>query len=173
MHRIDEQVLQHEWDAQLETQMAPLKCTFSPLDDSFLLTGCCFTDQSKSLGDQAIQHILLLRTEQDDLDYQIVALQRDLVNTSEPDQEATNLEHLQVTKQTLASLESCITNAEKVLGVRPHQKLVALKGNVFLHVRVNANTLKARIWSKLVALKFKWARLEKAYHCQVMSVYCS
>jgi hypothetical protein len=49
------------------------------------------------------------------------------------------------------------------LGVTGRAKLVALRGNVFLQVRMNALAVKTRIRDRLRQRKFELERIERAY----------
>ncbi|KIJ08449.1 hypothetical protein PAXINDRAFT_18412 [Paxillus involutus ATCC 200175] len=53
------------------------------------------------------------------------------------------------------------------LGVTGHAKLVALQGNVFLQVRMNALAVKTQIRDCLRQRKFELERIERAYHQMV------
>ncbi|KIJ39761.1 hypothetical protein M422DRAFT_174688 [Sphaerobolus stellatus SS14] len=153
-HNIPVDVLRNEWADQVEMQSAPLK------------------RRSKKAGDNVIEEILDLQEQRQEIHIRLLKVQAALTalqDTTGDDYKLTQ-EELEGVSENYDSIKRRIASREKSLGLRSPAmaRLKKLKGSVFLRHRVNVNALKARIRSKLVARKFERARLERAYHHQVL-----
>ncbi|KIJ24512.1 hypothetical protein M422DRAFT_84764, partial [Sphaerobolus stellatus SS14] len=147
---IDEDVLRQEWKDQVQTQTAKLD------------------RQDKNKADKALERILSLREERDDLHLCMCMLWETRWNTLKDNLETLMCidEDLSSAQQALESTTKVLHAAEKALGLSGAEakaRLRSLKGNELLRYQMNARVLKNRICSKVIAQRFERGRLEKAY----------
>ncbi|KIJ40045.1 hypothetical protein M422DRAFT_174309, partial [Sphaerobolus stellatus SS14] len=153
---VNEAVLRAEWKAQVKAQTAPIERT-----------------SSKNKADKALERIITLREERDDLHLRIRQLRTTRKKTSKD-----NVETLETLDEDLSSAQEALElttkelqSAEKTLGLSGAEakaRLKAMKGSEFLRYRMNARAVKTRIRSKVISQKFERGRLERAYRHHVM-----
>jgi len=112
-----------------------------------------------------------MRSQRGDLQTRVKRLEEALEQLTGDDGESMLLEELADARAGAERLRIRLGKTERELGVGARQKLEGLKGNEYLRHRMNAAALKSRVRSKLVAQKFERARLERAYHHQVMRMF--
>ncbi|KIJ32566.1 hypothetical protein M422DRAFT_213744, partial [Sphaerobolus stellatus SS14] len=148
---IEAETVRVEWAAQVKAQTAKL------------------TRQTKSAGDEAIDRVLELRHDRDELQQRMATLQRELETTDAAltETRAALAEDVLATRERLDALTRRMQAAERSLGVSGRTKLEKLKGNEFLRFRMNAKALKSRIRAKVISQKFERSCLERVYRHQV------
>ncbi|KIJ32784.1 hypothetical protein M422DRAFT_184115 [Sphaerobolus stellatus SS14] len=151
---VTEEELRKEWEAQVAKQTMPLP------------------RQDKNQADKALERIMSLREERDDLHLRIRKLRQTKKTTADDCVETLeNIEEdLSSAQIALETTTKHLQATEKVLGLSGAEakaRLKALKGNEFLRYRMNARALKNCIRSKLISQKFEWRRLERAYRNHV------
>ena len=161
---VDEQVLRSEWAAQVESQTAKFKRMFAR-SVSMLESDQVFTGQSGSVGDKAIDRLLLLRENVATCKKQLATLIKarramgddELGDTEKCPDVAAAEAALRVATEKLQKAKGTIKGSSKAV-------LTRLKGNKFVSLRINAQGLKLRIRSKVIAYKFEHGKIGRAFN---------
>ncbi|KIJ30560.1 hypothetical protein M422DRAFT_267904 [Sphaerobolus stellatus SS14] len=151
---VEEIVLRKQWALQVKTQTTKIE------------------RQDRNKADKALERILGLRAECDDLHLRIRKLGKTRSITSTECLETLESidEDLSSAQKALESTTKELQAAEKALGVsgaEAKSRLKVLKGSEFLRHRMNARALKSRIRAKLISQKFERGRLERVYRHHV------
>ncbi|KIJ59349.1 hypothetical protein HYDPIDRAFT_62704, partial [Hydnomerulius pinastri MD-312] len=141
---VDEEVLQAEWKAQVQHQMKPTP------------------RRSKKKGKQEIAKVLELEELVAAHSQTISSLEIQLMTGRVDDSTTFNIEVAEARSQ-LDKLKDTLQRRRAALGVDNRANLARLKTNKYLHIQMNALTLKTRLCNHLHQRKFEQERLERSY----------
>ncbi|KIJ05254.1 hypothetical protein PAXINDRAFT_24067, partial [Paxillus involutus ATCC 200175] len=139
-----EETLQSEWAAQVVTQTRPAP------------------RQSKHKADEEISKIIELEKLVGACAQMVRSLELRFISNQVHDVESFEIEIADARSQHNNLLET-LQRRREGLSVTGHAKLVALRGNVFLQVHMNALAVKTQIRDRLRQRKFELERIEWAY----------
>ena len=161
---MEEDVLREEWAAQVQEQTKPLTRELVRCSINIFLTKW-FLGQSRNQALHAINVILELEKSLALLSENIRSLELQLMGNAIYDStDGTNVsQQLNDSRTQHGRITASLHRRRAALGVDECAHLTSLRHNNFLRIRLNARSLKHRIWDRLRQRKFEVERLEREY----------